>query len=76
MVTARKCMERKASEGAINKPSGAERKGSRAERGNEFDGFYYVNMHKWCAHKATENEACEHGDMANLQHFSSCYIRI
>ena len=57
-----------------NKPSGAERKESSVERRREFDGCYNVNVHKWCTRKATENEACKHGDMAKLQHFSNCYV--
>ena len=61
-------------EGVINKPSGAEYKESRAERRHELDGCYYVNLHKWCTHKATENGACEHGGMAKLQQFSKCYV--
>jgi hypothetical protein len=71
-------MERKASRQSVrrfyNKPSGAERKESSAEMRHEFDGCYYDNLHKWCTRKATENEACKHGDMAKLRHFSNCYI--
>jgi hypothetical protein len=55
------------SECVTNKPSGAERKENSAERRREFDGCYYVHLHKWCTRKATENEACKHGDMAKLQ---------
>jgi len=58
----------------INKSSVAEYKECRSERRHELDGCYYVNLHKWCTRKVTENGACEHGDMVNLQHFSNCYI--
>jgi len=62
------------SEGVINKSSDAEFKESCAERGREFDGCCYVNMHKWCTGKVTESEVCKHGYMAKMRHFSNCYI--